>query len=290
MNIIFNIQGGLGKTIMATAVCSVIKKHYPDSFLIVVSGFPEVFLNNRNVNKAMRHQDQMGIYNKYIKNMDCKFFVLDPYHTDSYHQQDTHLIETWCETFGFEYNGELPEFFLSKAEKQFYSTVYKTKKPILAIQTHGGGQNQGTTYNWARDLPSPLIVNLINKFKKDYTIIHIKRADQPAFENTLQAHDNFRSIAYLLTVSQKRLLIDSFAQHLAIALNKPSVVAWITTSPKVFGYKQHTNIKANEFVKKPLHDHPIYSPFNLVEHIHTLPYNELNEIFDQNSLYNALKA
>lgn len=39
MNIIFSIQGGMGKSIMATAVCKAIKKQYPDSTLIVVTGY-----------------------------------------------------------------------------------------------------------------------------------------------------------------------------------------------------------------------------------------------------------
>jgi hypothetical protein len=46
MNIIFQISGGIGKCVMATAVCEAIKKQYPDSRLIVVSGYADVFLNN----------------------------------------------------------------------------------------------------------------------------------------------------------------------------------------------------------------------------------------------------
>ena len=45
MNIIFSIQGGLGKSIVATAVCKAIKKKYTECNLIVVTGYPEAFTN-----------------------------------------------------------------------------------------------------------------------------------------------------------------------------------------------------------------------------------------------------
>ena len=59
MNIIFQIDGGLGKCIMATAVCECIKHHHPDDKLIVVSGYPEVFLDNPWVDRAYA----FGYYN-----------------------------------------------------------------------------------------------------------------------------------------------------------------------------------------------------------------------------------
>ena len=58
----------------------------------------------------------------------------------------------------------------------------------------------------------------------------------------MQALDGFRSIAILLQLSKKRLLMDSFTQHLAAAMNVKSTVCWVTTKPEVFGYKLHDNI------------------------------------------------
>ena len=52
-NLIFTINGGIGKCIVATAVCSAFKKKYPNDNLIVVSGYPEVFINNINVYKSL---------------------------------------------------------------------------------------------------------------------------------------------------------------------------------------------------------------------------------------------
>ena len=43
---VFHIEGGIGKHIAATAVIECYKKNYPDTNIIVVCAWPEVFLNN----------------------------------------------------------------------------------------------------------------------------------------------------------------------------------------------------------------------------------------------------
>jgi hypothetical protein len=108
------------------------------------------------------------------------------------------------------------------------------------------------------------------------------------YENTLSALDGYRSLAILLLLSKKRLFIDSFSQHLAAALKLPSVVCWSTTTPKVFGYNIHNNILANSFTKQPKLDQATYQPFNLYEDIHSLPYENMNEIFDSSKIIEAL--
>jgi uncharacterized phage-like protein YoqJ len=52
--IIFNPEGGLGKIIASTAVVRNIKATYPDHKIIIVTPWPEVFLNNPNVERVYR--------------------------------------------------------------------------------------------------------------------------------------------------------------------------------------------------------------------------------------------
>jgi len=52
MNIIFEINGGIGKNIMATAVCKAIKTQYPNDKLIVVTAYNDVFIYNPNVDRC----------------------------------------------------------------------------------------------------------------------------------------------------------------------------------------------------------------------------------------------
>jgi ADP-heptose:LPS heptosyltransferase len=287
--IIFQIDGGIGKSIMATAVLKAIKKQYRKSNIIVVTGFPDVFANNPNVNKVLASGNTMSIHKNYILNKEAKVFVADPYMQSDFLTESAHLIKIWCDMYGVEYNGEMPELFLSKAEKEYFEPFYRLDKPIFAIQPNGGGMNQPLKYSWTRDIPQPIIQEIINHFSNEYYVLHIKREDQLVYENTLQALDGFRSIAVLLSMSQKRLLIDSSSLHIATALNLPSVVAWIGTNPKVFGYDMHQNIIANKPTNPTNIEHPYYQKHLLFEDLSTFPYNDFNEVFDVKQIINALK-
>lgn len=289
MNVIFSIEGGIGKSIMATAVLKAIKKQHKKANIIVVTGYPDVFIANPNVNKVLKFEQLSGMYEQNIMNKECKVFVSDPYHTSDFITESKHLIQIWCEMFGLQYDGEMPELFLLKAEKEYFEPFYKLDKPILAIQPNGGAINQPLKYSWTRDIPAPIVEEVIECYKNDYAILHIKREDQLIYPNTLQALDSFRSIMVALSLSQKRLLIDSSAMHIATALNLPSTVAWIGTNPKVFGYDMHKNIVANEPTRQVDLNHSNYQKYLLFQDISTIPYNDLNEVFDKKLIINSLK-
>lgn len=289
MNIIFQIDGGLGKSIMATAMVKVIKKRYKNSNLIVVTAYPDVFLNNPYVSKVYNTNNINGFYLKYIKDKNAKVFVEDPYrHSDFILNKPKKLFKIWCEIFGLYYNNEQPEIYLTQPEIEYFSPYYQTDKPILVIQPNGGPANLGYQYAWTRDIPEPTILELIEHYKNNYTIIHVKRQDQKVYPDVMQALDGYRSIAILLKLSSKRLLIDSFTQHLAASLNLKSTVCWVSTKPEIFGYKIHDNIKANSFTKEPSLHEAAYQPFALSQDIHSIPYNDLREIFNVNKIIESI--
>ena len=76
--------------------------------------------------------------------------------------------------------------------------------------------------------------------------------------------------------------------HIATALNLPSVVTWVGTNPKVFGFDIHNNIVANEPTKIPDLNHPHYSKYLLFQDISTIPYNDLYEVFDTQKIIEAI--
>jgi hypothetical protein len=84
------------------------------------------------------------------------------------------------------------------------------------------------------------------------------------------------------------LLIDSFGQHLAVAMGKKSTVCWVSTKPKVFGYKLHNNIQANPFTKEPQIQNSVYQPFNLAQDVSSIPYNDLREVFNVNKIIESI--
>ncbi len=288
MNIIFQISGGIGKSIMATAVCEAIKKKYPDDNLIVVSAYSEVFINNPNVYRSYSFNNLNYFYEQYVENQSSLIFANDPYLQTEHVNETHHCIETWCKMFNLEYNGELPKIYITNREKTFFTNKFYSDKPIFVIHPNGGGQTD-LKYSWARDIPRIDVERVIEEFKEDYNIIHIKREDQLSYDNTFPVSDSFRALVVLISLSEKRLLIDSFAQHAAAALGLPSTVCWIVNKPHVFGYGIHDNIICNPFTVKPDLKNSFLSKFNISGDLMEFPYNTESEIFDINKIINSLK-
>ena len=288
MNIIFQINGGIGKVVASTAVCASIRKQYPDAKLIVISGYPDVFLNNKNVDRAYAFGQQSYFYKEYIENQEVIFLGHDPYMDIKHIKQEEHLIETWCRLYDLPVVKTTGELFLTQRETDLFSTKFKSDKPIFLMQTNGGiGTEQ--KYSWARDIPSYVVENVIHEFKKDYNIVHLKREDQPTFDGTYPVTDTFRALLVLIGLSEKRFFMDSFAQHSAAALNKPSVVLWIANSPKVFGYDIHNNILANPETTVPELRNAYLSKYNIIGDPLEFPYNNESEIFNVDNIISSLK-
>lgn len=275
---------------MGTAVCKAIRKKYPNDNLIVLTGYPEVFTNNKEVDMAFGLGQEAYFYTKYIDGQVVKIFANDPYQITEHILCQEHLIETWCKMYGLEYNGEYPSVELNEREKIFFYNKYPTEKPIFILQTHGGAPQQESRYSWARDIPRNVIQAVIEEFKKDYQIFHIKREDQFGFENTTPLTESFKGVACMINRSEKRLLMDSFGQHTAAALNKHSSVLWIANKPKVFGYDIHDNIVANKETAKPDLRFSVFSKYNITGALHEFPYNSELDIFDVDRVIQSIKA
>jgi len=288
MNIIFQINGGIGKVIASTAICVSIKAQYPDAKLIVVSGYPDVFLGNKNVDRAYAFGQQAYFYKEYIENQEIKLFAHDPYMEAKHIKQEEHLIETWCNLYGLPVTKTTGELFLTQREIDFFSKKFVSDKPILLMQTNGGAEAD-IKYSWARDIPSYVVENVIHEFKDDYNIVHIRRDDQIQYDGAFGVSDTFRALVVLINLSEKRLLMDSFAEHAAAALNKPSTVLWIANSPKVFGYDLHTNIVANPETTSPELRNSYLSKYNISGDPIEFPYNNESEIFNVQDIIKSLK-
>lgn len=291
MNIIFQINGGIGKCILATSICEVLHKQYPDDQLIVVSGFPEVFMNNPYVHRSFAFGQTAYFYQDYIENKDFIVLAHDPYVDTNYVRQDEHLSHTWTRMFGLPAPKSInPKIYLTDRERQFFSAKFASDKPILLLQTNGGGPQQEQKYSWARDIPTNVVSSVIEEFVKDYNVVHVRREDQTAFAGTIPITDNFRALAVLIELSEKRLLMDSFVQHAAAGLNKPSTVLWIANTPTVFGYDIHDNILANPHTKKPELRSAYFQKFDIVGNLLEFPYNSEDEIFNVDKIIASLKA
>lgn len=280
---IFHIDGGCGKSIIATSVVKSIKSSYPEHELIVVTSYPEVFLHNPNVFRVYKFGNIPYFYDDYIKNKDSKIFRMEPYHSGDLLYRKKHLAEIWCDIFNITCISIKPELFLTERELMFVQNILNKQGPILTIQSSGGAENQKIPYSWSRDLPISFTAEIVDAIKdKFHKILHIKRENQQNIQNTIPITDNFRNLFCYIALSDKFLCIDSFAQHAAAALNKNATVGWISNSPKVFGHEIHTNIVVD---KEESFRHRIDSYLESDDwtggRLHECPYNDINKLFDK---------
>jgi len=290
MNIVFQIDGGIGKNIMATAVCKAIKKTYPKDKLIVVAGYPEVFTNNPHVDRIVHFGGTQYFFKDYVEGQKIRALVHNPYHDSQFINHDAHCIKAWVEMYGMKYEGEQPELFLTKRERDHYLQAFKPEKPLMIVQTNGGAEGQNNAYSWARDIPQATAQKVVDAFKDDYTVLQIRRANQPILNGVGSLTASFREIASVIELSEKRLFMDSFAQHTASALGLPSTVCWIANNPLVFGYSQHDNIVAYEETQQPDLRTSYLSKYDIAGNPLEFPYMNEDEIFSAEEIIKSLKA
>lgn len=289
---IFNVQGGIGKHIAATAVAKCIKNNFPDRELIVVCAWPSPFINLDFVDRVYKEGMTPYFYQDYVLGKDSLLFKHEPYFTTDHIHGNKSLVENWCELYGLEYNGEKPQLVFNLREKQLTNILWQSDKPILLLQSSGGVYNQqdGPLYKWTRDMPIDMTNKIVEEFKENYNVFQVVKANGLVAQGATPVA-NEHSVMELMTIlmrSEKRLFIDSCLQHGAAALDLPSTVMWIGTNPKVFGYDIHDNIVANQLPEFKLPDSFIFN-YNFEGITHECPYKTEEEMFDVDEIINSVK-
>ena len=287
---IFHIEGGLGKHIAATAVAKTIKNNHKDRKLIIVCSYPEIFVNLPCVWRVYRNGTTSYFYDDFVKDQDSLVFKHEPYFTTEHIHGKLPLIQNWCNLYNLNWLGEMPEVKFNLREQTVFQKKWAREKPIFLIQTNGGPLlDQPFPYSWTRDMPQLLSKSIVEQFKKDYHIIQICR-NELNFIDDVEVQNQPMSnmeLLYLLTMSEKRLLIDSSLQHGAAALKLPSTVLWVATNPKIFGYDLHDNIVANISKTIPLPDSYLFD-YNFHGSLHECPIFEGDILFDFDKIINSL--
>jgi hypothetical protein len=287
---IFHIEGGLGKHIAATAVARCIKKNHPDRDLIIVCAYPHIFLNLDFVSRVYRIGLTSYFYKDYIDQKDSLIFKHEPYFTTEHIHKKLPLIENWCKLYNLKYNGEQPEIVFNNRELQKYSKNWISDKPIFVLQSNGGMWNEesGLPYRWTRDIPFNIVQSIVDRYRDQYNILQVTRPGSPVAQGAIQVSQEMVPLELLsiLLTSEKRLLIDSSLQHAAAALNLPSTVLWVGTSPKVFGYDIHDNIVAEIPEDQKLPDSYLFD-YDFEGQLHDYPFTE-EFIFDIDTIAKSL--
>jgi hypothetical protein len=288
--LVWHIEGGLGKNIAATSLIASIKKKYSDRKIIIVASYPEIFLNFPDVERVYPVGNTPYFYQDYIEDKDTLVFRHEGYFQNGHIKKEQHLIKSWCELLDLEYTDQTPVLLLNLVQQR-NAIHWQREKPIMVIQTNGGPVSDNRIYSWTRDIPPAISSLIIAEYSKNYHIIQICRNESealPGVEAIHQPLSNFELIT-ILAASQKRVLIDSCLQHAATALNLPSTVLWIGTSPEVFGYEIHSNIKANPPKYKPKLINSYLFDYSFDGEAIQCPYDNVLEMFDLEKLNESIK-
>lgn len=287
---IWHIQGGMGKNIAGTSLVKSIKETYPDRKLIMVTSWPEVYLNNMDVDRVYQLGQSPYFYEDYIENKDVIISKHEPYHQTAHITKEKHLIHNWCDLMGLEYKSQIPVIIPNYPQGMLLG-LWKRNKPIMVIQTSGGPMDgQKYSYSWTRDIPIEIAQQIVKKYQNDYHVIQITRTDGYPLDGVERMDSKMSNMELfsLMVASEKRVLIDSSLQHASAALNKKSTVLWVGTSPKVFGYNLHTNIeaklpqRANQLIGSYTFD------YQFENNIHECPYMNVKDIFDINEILRVI--
>lgn len=250
--IIFNIAGGVGKNIVATAVVHSIKKAYPKATIIISSPWKDVWQHNPNISQVINLETTPNFCADFLYKKNVKMCFLDPYNDPDFINRKEHIIDVWCRLCGVESITKIPELYFTEDEKQktkekLFDRISEEEKqkPLFFIQPSGGATNQPYPISWARDLPLKTAEAIVLKMNKEgYRTIHLRRIDQIPVLGAEWIDFSMREAMCAIQFSNKRLFVDSFASHTSGAMQLKSVITWITNSPKSFGYDSNINIEA----------------------------------------------
>lgn len=291
--VVFNPEGGLGKIIASTAVVRNIQATYPDRKIIVVTPWPEVFLNNERVDRVYRTGNHPYFFRDFIYKKDTIVLKGEPYFCTEHMYHKQHLVKTWCEYHKLKFDGNImPELYFTANEVEKVKDSINTDKPILLLQTNGGMyQGNPKPYCWTRDIPHEQAQVLVKEFIKDYYVVHITRPECKPLEGTQALGEiDKRTLMLLPTIAHNCLFIDSCLQHAAAAVGKKSTVLWVGTKPNVFGYDIHNNIGPSEELiteKNTAFIDSLFFDYDFMGNEHEYPFHS-NSLFKLQDVYNSI--
>ena len=260
---IFLSRGGIGKDICSTVPIRNLKKKYPEDKIITVSGHPEVYKFNPNVEMSFGLNPVPNFHEMF---KGAIWHVLEPYYHPDYVSGKKHMSQCWCEQLGIPFDNPIPDIILSaKEDAEGLRFVQQRTDKMLLVQLEGGGvqqqQKQGCPSGgehtcpthgkeapkpvqpmkqFVRNLPRQIAKNVITEMAKTYKVVSLGLPHQKMTQDFFNGP--IRQAFAIIKYANKMLLIDSFAQHVAAAFDRKAVVLWGATNPVTLGYELHHNI------------------------------------------------
>ena len=259
--LLLHINGGLGKCIMATAVLESYKKANPDHQIIVVSGFPEVFVNNPAVDRNFSFNTPY-LWQDYYSQPDVRISAEDPYFTQAWIKNEKkHLIDIWCDMLGVPSTQKHPMLYFSGPEVDELNAIVKVDKPLLVVQATGGVNAAARA--WTRNPPLPEFDEYLKQYSETHFVLHLAVPETPLLNNVHQRVDNLnrRQAMALIRYAHSFVGIDSFGMHARASSfqSGPTTIFFpLEESVKRLGYNKFTNLVPTPEVQNMLRNSQDY--------------------------------
>lgn len=262
-NLLLHINGGLGKCIMATAVIRSYKEANPNSKVVVVSGYPEVFIHNPDVWRNFPFNTPY-LWKDYYGAPGWNVEAQDPYLTEAWiKNRKQHLIDIWCGMLRIPSVQKTPLLYFSGPEVDELQSMIKTDKPLIVVQSTGG--SQAGARSWTRNPPQVEFEEFLKSHLESHFILHLALPETPVLANVHQRVDNLdrRRAMCLFYYCNEVIGIDSYGLHVRAANtgSGPSTFFFpIAETIERLGYanSNHKYIVPRQEIQDKLKDHQDY--------------------------------
>ncbi len=290
---LINVEGGLGKNIMLTAILEELKEKGGYDEIYVISPYHDVFKCCPAVTDAF--QPGLGtLYQELVLDPDCNVLWREPYSNQCFIKKECHLFDAWAAEFGITLTDKADSYTprLDNIEKE-YPQLRKVADEHMAKWNHNfcivqfsGGQSPLTPQKDPQGNPVPYM-NAQEAIKRNYpkgqavidllknkwpgaTIVHFGLPNEPSYEGAVKIEVPYLTYRLLAKEAKEIVCIDSSLQHLATGVNNNITVVWGETRPEHFGYACNRNVAA----KHVLNSQPYFKPLGVSPSIVRMPEPE----------------
>jgi len=241
------VEGGVGK---CTAFTALLPKLKEKSDIQIYTPYIDCFANNPNVKLAF--EQTIPLQDPRIMASD-NIYYCEPYKSN-FQFGKQHLIESYCEHHGVEYNKSMtPTLYTDKYKASVTKWLGDNNIGKYILIQLSGGQSKWTYTNGAQyqninpnrnyqPFLGQQLVNMLLEEYKDTTIINCVLPNEPHYQGTIRCDLHWAQIHEMLKGAEGFVSIDSCLQHFSASTGIPGVVIWGSTRWIQFGYSHNKNL------------------------------------------------
>lgn len=249
----FFINGGAGRVLCAIPALEQYAKTH-DNFVIVSEGWPECFAGHPTLQSKVFDVQHKGLFETHLK--DKELISPEPYRLNDYFNQKCNLIQAFDkiinETKDIPATKKITINLSKKEQIDGHNLVnevrhVKGKKKVIVFQPFGSTARIEGSFVFdssGRSFELSDIINTIESLTKNYAVIVMSTIPIPTEKDLGVAWpQNVPTRTWMGVINAADLFLgcDSMGQHIAYALNKPSVVVTGGTYPVNISYPDVSN-------------------------------------------------